>query len=81
MPLGLASQRFGFASGMLGAGSTRVSDDPKGGIIELKKDAYPKKVLNALYKHTSLQSVFHVNMLALVDGGIQPRIPRTFSVR
>ncbi len=43
-------------------------------VIELKKDAYPKKVLNQLYKMTSLQTSFHYNMLALVDGGIQPRI-------
>ena len=43
-------------------------------VVDLKKDAYPKKVLNALYKHTSLQTVFHVNMLALIEGGIQPRI-------
>ncbi len=42
-------------------------------VIELKKEAYPKKVLNALYKHTQLQDTFHVNMLALVDG-IQPKI-------
>ncbi len=42
-------------------------------VIELKKDAYPKKVLNQLYKLTSLQTTFHYNMLALVDG-IQPRI-------
>ncbi len=42
-------------------------------VIELKKDAYPKKVLNQLYKLTSLQTAFHYNMLALVDG-IQPRI-------
>lgn len=42
-------------------------------VIELKKDAYPKKVLNQLYKLTSLQTNFHYNMLALVDG-IQPRI-------
>ncbi len=42
-------------------------------VIELKKDAYPKKVLNQLFKLTSLQSSFHYNMLALVDG-IQPRI-------
>ena len=42
-------------------------------VIELKKDAYPKKVLNALYKHTQLQETFHVNLLALVDG-IQPRV-------
>jgi DNA gyrase subunit A len=42
-------------------------------VIELKKDAYPKKVLNQLYKITSLQTNFHYNMLALVDG-IQPRV-------
>ncbi|MFA5359146.1 MAG: DNA gyrase subunit A [Patescibacteria group bacterium] len=42
-------------------------------VIELKKDSYPKKVLNQLYKHTQLQESFHVNMLALVDG-IQPRV-------
>ncbi len=42
-------------------------------VIELKKDAYPKKVLNQLYKLTTLQTNFHYNMLALVDG-IQPRI-------
>lgn len=42
-------------------------------VIELKKDAYPKKVLNQLFKLTPLQTSFHYNMLALVDG-IQPRI-------
>jgi DNA gyrase subunit A len=42
-------------------------------VIELKKDAYPKKLLNQLYKHTTLQSSFNFNMLSLVDG-IQPRI-------
>lgn len=42
-------------------------------VIELKKDAYPKKVLNQLYKLTALQTAFHYNMLALVNG-IQPRI-------
>jgi DNA gyrase subunit A len=42
-------------------------------VIELKKDAYPKKVLNQLYKLTALQTAFHFNMLALIDG-IQPRI-------
>lgn len=42
-------------------------------VIELKKDAYPKKVLNQLYKMTALQTAFHYNMLALVDG-IQPRV-------
>ncbi|MEI6850824.1 MAG: DNA gyrase subunit A [Candidatus Saccharibacteria bacterium] len=47
-------------------GSVRV-------VIELRKDAYPKKVLNQLFKLTSLQTSFHFNMLALIDG-IQPRI-------
>ncbi len=42
-------------------------------VIELKKDAYPKKVLNRLYQATQLQETFHYNMLALVDG-IQPRV-------
>lgn len=42
-------------------------------VIDLKKDSYPKKILNRLFTHTSLQDTFHVNMLALVDG-IQPRV-------
>ncbi|MDX9893672.1 MAG: DNA gyrase subunit A [Patescibacteria group bacterium] len=42
-------------------------------VIELKKDAYPKKVLNTLYKLTELQTTFHSNMLALIDG-LQPRV-------
>lgn len=42
-------------------------------VIELKKDSYPKKVLNSLYKNTNLQTTFHLNMLALIDG-IQPRV-------
>ena len=42
-------------------------------VVELKKDAFPKKILNQLYKMTPLQTSFHYNMLALVDG-IQPRI-------
>ncbi|NMB48435.1 DNA gyrase subunit A [Candidatus Kuenenbacteria bacterium] len=42
-------------------------------VIDLKKDTYPKKILNQLYKQTALQGSFHVNMLALVDG-IQPRV-------
>ncbi len=42
-------------------------------VIELKKDAFPKKILNSLYKQTQLQETFHMNMLALVDG-IQPKI-------
>lgn len=42
-------------------------------VIDLKKDAYPKKLLNQLYKLTPLQSSFHYNMMALIDG-IQPRV-------
>ncbi|MDB5165955.1 MAG: gyrA [Candidatus Saccharibacteria bacterium] len=42
-------------------------------VVDLKKDAYPKKLLNQLYKLTPLQSTFHFNMMALVDG-IQPRV-------
>ena len=41
-------------------------------VIELKRDAIPEVVLNKLYKHTSLQQTFGVNMVALADG-----VPRT----
>ncbi len=42
-------------------------------VVELKKDAFPKKILNQLYRMTQLQTTFHYNMLALVDR-VQPRI-------
>lgn len=42
-------------------------------VIELKNNAYPKKVLNRLYELTSMQTAFYTNMLALVDG-IQPKV-------
>lgn len=42
-------------------------------VIELKKDTYPQKVLNRLYKLTQLQDTFYVNIIALVDG-IQPKV-------
>lgn len=42
-------------------------------VIELKREAQPRKVLNNLYKFTALQSSFGVNMLALIDG-TQPRV-------
>jgi DNA gyrase subunit A len=45
-------------------------------VIELKRDAIPKVVLNKLYKHTPMQNTFGVNMVALVDG-----VPRTLSLR
>lgn len=42
-------------------------------VIDLKKDAYPNKILNQLYKLTPMQCKFHVNMIALVDR-INPRL-------
>jgi DNA gyrase subunit A len=45
-------------------------------IIELKRSAQPKKVLNQLYKYTALQSTFGVQMLSLVDGE-----PRTLTLK
>ncbi len=42
-------------------------------IIELKKESYPQKVLNQLFKHTELQSSFGYNTIALADG-LQPRL-------
>ena len=36
-------------------------------VIELKRDAVPQIVINSLYKHTSLQETFGVNMLAIID--------------
>src|SRR5271165_6209631 len=45
-------------------------------VIELKRDAIPKVVLNKLYKHTSMQTTFGVNMVALVDN-----VPRTLNLR
>jgi len=41
-------------------------------VIELRREAQPQQVLNNLYKYTSMQSAFFINMLALVDG--QPRV-------
>jgi DNA gyrase subunit A len=45
-------------------------------VIELKRGVIPKVALNKLYKHTSLQTTFGVNMVALVDN-----VPRTLSLR
>lgn len=42
-------------------------------VVDLKKDAFPKKIMNQLYKLTPLQTSFHYNMLALVNG-LQPRV-------
>jgi DNA gyrase subunit A len=45
-------------------------------VIELKRDAIPKVVLNKLHKHTPMQTTFGVNMVALVDN-----VPRTLDLR
>lgn len=42
-------------------------------VVDLKRDAFPKKLLNQLYKLTPLQGSFNFNMMALIDG-IQPRV-------
>lgn len=43
-------------------------------IIELKKDSFPKKILNQLYKLTPLQTSFGYNMIWLAERGTQPRL-------
>ncbi len=45
-------------------------------VIDLKNGAYPQAVLNYIYKHTDLETKFHYNMVALVDG-----IPQTLSLK
>lgn len=45
-------------------------------VVELKGTAHPQTVLNSLFKHTELESTFHYNMLALVDG-----VPQTLSLK
>lgn len=43
-------------------------------VVELKRDAFPKKILNQLYKLTPLQTTFAFNMIALTDRGLQPKL-------
>jgi len=43
-------------------------------VIEMKKDSFPKKILNQLYKLTPLQTSFGYNMIGLGERGMQPRI-------
>ncbi len=59
-----------------GISDLRDESDRKDGVrivVELKSNAYPKKILNRLFELTNMQTAFHVNTLALVDG-IQPRV-------
>lgn len=63
---------------IVGISDLRDESDRKGMsvVIELKKDARPKAVLNNLYKHTDLQNSFPANFVALVNG-----IPRTLNLK
>lgn len=45
-------------------------------VIDLKNGSHPQKILNYLYKHTQLEEVFHLNLVALVDG-----VPKTLSLK
>lgn len=63
---------------IVGISDLRDESDRRGirVVIELKRDASYKKVLNNLFKFTELQTTFPVNMVALVDG-----IPQTLSLK
>ncbi len=43
-------------------------------VLELKRDSFPREVLNQLFKLTGLQSSFAYNMIALTDRGLQPKL-------
>lgn len=43
-------------------------------VIEIKRDAFPNKILNQLFQLTQLQSSFWVNLVALVENGMQPKL-------
>ena len=43
-------------------------------VLELKRDSFPREVLNQLFKLTGLQSSFAYNMIALTDRGMQPKL-------
>jgi DNA gyrase subunit A len=45
-------------------------------VIDLKSGAQPQKILNYLYKHTELESTFHYNVVALVEG-----VPQTLALK
>jgi len=42
--------------------------------IDLHNNALPKRILNQLFKYTEMEKSFHVNMLALVENGLQPKV-------
>ncbi|MCT4592606.1 MAG: DNA gyrase subunit A [Candidatus Gracilibacteria bacterium] len=59
-------------------GITDIRDESSKGkiriVVTLKRDSFPNKILNQIYKLTPLQSSFGCNFIALTDGGIQPRL-------
>jgi DNA gyrase subunit A len=63
------------AKRIVGINDIRDESDREGVrvVIELKRDAYPNKILNQLYSFTDLQKAFHVNMLALTPD-LEPRV-------
>ena len=63
---------------LVGISDLRDESDRRGMtvVIELKKDAKPKAVLNNLYKHTDLQTSFPANFVALVEG-----VPKTLNLK
>ncbi|MBC7288868.1 MAG: DNA topoisomerase 4 subunit A, partial [Armatimonadetes bacterium] len=65
-----------------GVADLRDESDRKGTrvVVELRRDANPKVILNKLYKHTQLRTNFAVNMLALVPVG-QALVPRLCNLR
>ncbi|MDP4000159.1 MAG: DNA gyrase subunit A [bacterium] len=60
---------------ILGVSDLRDESDRNGVrvVVDLKRDAYPNKVLNQLYQHTDLQKSFYLNMLALTPE-LEPRV-------
>lgn len=63
---------------LLGVSDLRDESDKEGlrVVIDLKKDAKPKAILNNIYKHTKLQTTFPANFVALVDG-----VPHTLNLK
>ena len=63
---------------LIGIGDLRDESDKDGMkvVIELKRDAKPKSVLNNIYKHTRLQTTFPANFVCLVDG-----VPHTLNLK
>lgn len=61
---------------IIGIGEIRDESNKDGirVVFELKRDAFPKKILNQLYKLTPLQTSFSFNVIALTGRGLQPKL-------